>query len=338
MNTFSFPLAYRHTRLALIGVGLLTGCERESDGRPLAPIDLQEISAYTVPDSFPITGAISATDGTIALISARWSHLLVGKDGVFSEFGVGVLQTPIGVAFDERARISQVVDAGARAIVSFDDEAVAATIPLKIMAKLTSAVHSPSRGWFLAGVDSSGIALVHSPEMVAPQSLASLRDFPQDFNDQVLLTIAPSGDLIVTRPRHPGTWALLRQGRRPIVTQVYDTTSALFDSDSSSFLEPLWVGVGLVPIDRYLLYNLADLRSSDRRLLLLSAEGKLVRHTRLTAPMGFVGHVPNQKSLVAVRDFNTQELVTYRWRWGGAHLFPQAGMTNHEAFTSSSNR
>jgi hypothetical protein len=66
----------------------------------------------------------------------------------------------------------------------------------------------------------------------------------------------------------------------------------------------------------YFLYELADLRSDHRKLLLISQHGSMVRETRFDVPMGFVSDEPDHSHLLAVRTLGQQELVAYQWHWG----------------------
>jgi hypothetical protein len=306
--------------VAAIACVSLVGCSRRGNSSDTPPINLAEVSAYPVPDSFPVVRALPASDGTVALISARWPHLLVGRGGPFAEFGAGLLHDPVGAALDEVGNVTEVVDAEDRAILFFDHGRLTKTERITAQFRPTYAVRSPTRGWYVAGLDAQGRIALYSHQAGRQQVRVRHQSVASDTVRDVALTLAPSGALIVTRSRQPHLWVVWRPGEEPIVAEAFDTSSAFVKGGTTSLLYPLWVGAGLVPAGKQFLYTLADLRSTDRRLLLMTAEGRLIRQTSLRAPMGFVGSVPGRPLIVAVRDINGQEVVTYQWQGGDESL------------------
>lgn len=292
----------------------LNACQRVFPSAP--SLDLEEIGAFPLPDSFPVTRATVSTQGNIVLFAKSQKHLLFGRNGVFGEFGAGFLQTPIAVAFDSIGTIHEVVDAELRSIIQFRSGEVLSTSDLPVHIRATDAVHIPGVGWYLAGIDSIGRAVIVAPISAEQPGEIPLSGLTTDLDDEVLLTALPSGALIATRPRHPETWAFVEPGENPKYRQPLDLAASSFRSERTTLLDPLWVGLELLPVDEYLLYTLSDLRSTERRFALFTSEGKFVRQTKVAAPMGLVSTVPGSPQLTAIRSINGSEVVTYRWRWG----------------------
>jgi hypothetical protein len=280
-------------------------------------LDLEEVSSYSIPDSFPVTRVSAAPDGTIALSSNRWSHLLIGRGGKYEEFGMGLLKRPVSVTFDSNGSVVEVVDAGIRSILQFNGSQVVGQRTIDAPITITDAIHSDSSGWWVAGVDSTGLPRVISLPKIGKSSSFRLSRLSRDNGQAISLSLTASGRLIVTRLREPYQWIVLTPGKRPTVTQVFDTTKWVANDNTPNFLTPLWVAQELVPVGKFMLYSVADLRSDQRKLLLVAGSGHMIRESSLNAPVGLAGYIPGSPYILALRGVNGQHLVTYRWRWRG---------------------
>lgn len=318
MTTFARLPANVRTAIGYV-VGILCiggGCNALIPDVP--SIDLREVASDAVPDSFLVAHVVSADNGVFALTAANWPHLLVGREGVWTEFGAGLLQRPVGIAFASDGSIAEVVDGALQAILHFTGDRIVRTEPIPLDPHIYTALYSETAGWYVAAVDSIGTTQVYWRGMDRGQhGIIDIDGLPTDAaTNDVILAFSPSGSLIVARRRQPYVWALVDGDRQVRIIDVYDKASKTFRSGSTRFLDPLWVAIGVLPVSGNLLYSLADLRSSDRRLLLVTPDGRLVRQTKFEGPMGFVYHIPGQPRVIAVRDLGKQEIVTYGWGEG----------------------
>lgn len=225
------PLGSLGHRYRALGICLLVavlsgtaGCARSSAASDAPPLQLEEVGAYAVPDSFHVASVNVADDGTVALLSDQASHLLVGKVGEFKEFGAGILKKPVAVALDAEGNVKEVVDAELGSILKFEGERVVSRVPVKARMSISSALHAGNDGWYIAGADSVGTVYVGHAEPDGTLPLRRVAKLSGPARGSIFMTAAPSGSIILTRAGYPHRWATVASSGRPVVKELFDTT------------------------------------------------------------------------------------------------------------------
>lgn len=122
-----------------------------------------------------------------------------------------------------------------------------------------------------------------------------------------------AGEALLVSAKPPLQIVVLGSGGvAPLDPPTTDVTS-MFSRDSAAV-----VVAGAAALDcRGALVTLADLRSTERQMLLVDADrGTILRSSRLSEPMSFFRTDPMARRAYAYRQNGSGgEVLTYRWRW-----------------------
>jgi hypothetical protein len=110
-----------------------------------------------------------------------------------------------------------------------------------------------------------------------------------------LLRLSPSGDSV----RVPGVLDQAK-GERPREMRASNG---------------VWAAVPVIPLDRFFLQTITNLRGDRRVLVLFDPSARRAIRTRaIDAPVTFFGASNATGELFALRQLGRNEIVTYRWR------------------------
>ena len=311
------------TRWGTVGLALsaAAACGRADTQRPA--VELREVTAFEIPADFPLRGIAAGSSGTLVMWGTRSPTLLVRRgDDVAPLRPIGV-RVPVGVAFVEGDSIIDIVDQAGPTVIR-------ATLAGRVVARwgctapITVATAARTTdSWIIAGaaVDSSyGIARLRDGE-----DACSLR------------TMAKSGPLPFAgslSSTFDGRSALLAGVNAPYQVFTVDSTGQVSPLTGSATplvavaargqsRPPRWLGMAVLPLDRNSRVQVfADARSDRRLIRVYDTDGRLRSEKTIAVPFGFVGSVPDRRTLFALRRTDRVEVVTYTW--GAADEAPRA--------------
>jgi hypothetical protein len=123
-------------------------------------------------------------------------------------------------------------------------------------------------------------------------------------------------DVLITERLYP--FRSLSVGDRGQIVVRLDPTRS-FPADLRASLLSGWRSLRVVELgDGVLLQVLADTRSDERRTLLYSAKGDVVRTRSHDVAFGILDSDPALRRLLALRNTGKREIVFYSWRWQAA--------------------
>lgn len=287
---------------------MLGGSVRASASQSL---QLEELSSWSPPAEYEVSGAAIARDGSVLIWSLRHPVLVVLKDGAARSLAVDSVAIPLSAALADSGRI-ELFDSGLPGLVTYDLEG--------------RFLHEHRLG--IPGVVESAVAVGgtwYAATRTAPDSVVVYRASPSLPGEVVghapgrasVHLRAHGGDLLLTEASWPFRIQRWRGGAR-----------TWFDGDSASVERPpadsgLWTSLAAVPLDGGALRTMADLRSEARVLERFDAEGRLVRTLRVDAPIGIVATAPDLRLAVGVRRTDRTEVVLYQWRWAPGKVTPR---------------
>lgn len=289
---------------------VMAGCGDRILGSPVR-LDLTIDNSYAVPDTFAISTVAAHNSGTLALLSDSQPYVLLGSNGTYVELGVGVLEQPIAAAFDTPSLLD-VLDGARKSVIQFSDLRLVREWPLDVSGEIVAGMRLSDRSWLVLARDESrqmSLIQVVLGEAVRFQHLPNV---PVDPVGRVRMLELPNGDLVLSDTFNPQRLVRVRLPTEILTRDLYDRSM----ERESGTLSPYWIAAGWVALDEFLVYTVADLRSDERRILLIDSNLNVIRETRLQAPFALVAHVPSEETAIGVRRLNAQELVFYRWRWG----------------------
>jgi hypothetical protein len=82
--------------------------------------------------------------------------------------------------------------------------------------------------------------------------------------------------------------------------------------------QPFWVALPTILLSGGSVQTIADLRSDTRLMVVRDVRGRVLRQTRVDAPIGFVAASRRQSLLFAAARVNGFEIIAYRWSWSGS--------------------
>jgi hypothetical protein len=321
----------RSARKALLGTGSFraapclialaagaAGCDAGASPAPgkQPELTLTEAFSHVVPNTFPITGIATSPDGLLALWSRERSYLLVGAGGKYREVGAGALRRPIGAAVTSGDTL-EVADAERQEIVTFAGDRLLRARPYRLPLPPRAAVRAGGN-WFFSAVDSS---LTTNVLMLEPGG--SVRNVYRAFRPGAAsarpgASLSPMRDgILVTQVAPPFEALRLGPDGRAVRISRPDTVELNPFHDDQLLLRPLWVGLATHDLDGRYLRTFADARADKRVLFLYGQDGRLLRKSSIDAPLVFAATVPGRQLLIGVRHVGRQEVVGYRWGWGG---------------------
>src|SRR5690606_13749711 len=122
----------------------------------------------------------------------------------------------------------------------------------------------PHRGWYVASLDTTGdlwISLHGTETYMRSSKISGVRGA-----HELLLSAAPLGELVVMHRRRPQVLAAISW---ELTSEVARSVNLSVESDSTSFLDPLWFVVGIAHLGNEQLITIADLRSEVRRFVVV---------------------------------------------------------------------
>lgn len=284
-----------------------------SSGSPI--LELTEVFARTIPDTFALAGAIGTPSGLVVLRALNQSYILILDEHTeLSMIDVGLPRPPVGVGLRNDSTL-EVVD-GSRVVRVLLHGATKHEEWLDLPV-VPSAGARASSGWLFAGMKTdSAFAVFYVPDEGEPRWVCDFNRAHGSNRTVGTVHITAVGDVfIATRLNFPFNTVTLSV--RPWKTETFEPASdgaiALLMKRLSP--APEWISLPTVKLDRGFIQTLADLHSDARVLLLYNDDGQIVRQTRLDVPMGFIAAIPERHLLIAARSVNQMEVVGYRWSW-----------------------
>lgn len=297
---------------------------RSAGRQPPSHLQLDEISSWTLPDSFDVKGAHVSSDGTALLWAVNQPYLILWDGSSRRILRSNALKRPVAAVLTPDDAIVEVIDAARRKVVRLSlTGRLIAEQPLDLPWQVESAVHTAS-GWRLGGRDLAGNYRVVSFEGSGARTRLLTVPAREHRGTRLSMSLsAVEGGLFATLRSRPHT-----------VKRISEATAAAVHVSSSGFAAPplpmrdgselpLWLALSIHPLDEGYIRTFADLRSDLRVLATYDAEGRLLRRSVIAVPIGILATVPERRVLLAARRTDRLEVVTYRWRWGGVHSEPR---------------
>lgn len=156
--------------LLVVGVGAGAAMRAETQ-TGIGRLQLEEVGALAVPDSFALKGIAAGPRGSLVLWSANQDYLLLYRQGKQVTIGSGYLRRPIAAGFSDDEAVVEVLDADRMSRVRLSGSGdVLSEAPLLLPMRPESAV-STRNSWFVGGRDDEGKYLVFqlSPDMQAKE-------------------------------------------------------------------------------------------------------------------------------------------------------------------------
>jgi hypothetical protein len=318
-HTANFVALPRWTLLSatLVVIGMAVPGSRTSAQADPPRLELEEIFALSVPDSFDLAGVHATPSGTVILWAVNQPYIVVYRGGQEQVVRSASLAQPIAAWIGAEDSVIEVVDAERRSIfyLGWDGRSLEER-SLPVGWNLESATRLPS-GWVIGGRDNQGDYQILIVEPGGePRLLHSLKRGRYGAAGPLAVHLSPEGDrVLVTLIRSP--FSIFRLGRGGEVDRVVPQVQrALMPSRDSI---PLWISLPAVALDRGIVRTLSDLRSDTRVFTLYDPTGRDIRQSEIDVPLGFVMSVPDSRLLAAVRKTMAVEVVGYRWRWSDGH-------------------
>lgn len=277
---------------------------------------LVESEAWTVPETFPVSGVAASPRGEIVLWARTVAGLVVLDSALHRARNVPLpfSSGPVAASAGEGDALEVVVDDPPGVIYLDRSGAIDSTHALHIHGTLRAATKTSS-GWWVVATDSiRGTSLSRYPARRAsePEVTSSL--------DSSFGLLSPLATGVCVTEQH-----------RPFRTRVYATDGrragdfgpplALVDSlagtvdQSEARARASWQSLPTLPLDSGYLQTLTDLTSDRRIVVVYEANGDGLSARMVRAPLGFSASEPERHVLVASRRSNYLEILQYRWRW-----------------------
>lgn len=274
-------------------------------------LDLAESGALPLPATSGIQGWAADRSGAVALWSVAGELLAINARRTLARTRLPDTLTPAGLALSgDTLRFLDLASGREFRVRAGEVEVTGVGVALAPGVLLEQAVWAGSQ-WVVAVREvATGALIVH-----AAGSQARYRAAPSPEPGALRrLQLSPAGaEVLVTELTAP-----FRVVRLDPSTGQADTLAPALGSLGSATIEAdslgLWRALPAVALDCAVLLTLSDLRSDQRLLVRYDATGRVVRATRLEAPLGMVTALGGE-SLLAARRAGELELVWYSWRW-----------------------
>lgn len=287
-------------------------------------IELQEVFAVPLPDSFPLIGATISGSGVLAIWSSDGAYVVVkGKrpENAWSELhpiGHAHVLRPIGAVFVRSDTVLEVVDAAGPSVLGYSlDNTLLYERRLELRAEPEVAVHDHV-GWFL-GVPDTGRYRVYRADTGVGQTVeifsVVLETTGHDYLPIYQLSVGGE-ELFLAMTQSPFEVYRIGLDGRLLGVMSPGIENALDDSRGAPL--PLLIALVVVPLGDRLLQTHADLSSDLRIFTLYDSVGQVLRQRRLDAPIGLITSSPDRRLVLAARWTGRPELVGYTWRWSDA--------------------
>lgn len=315
----------RHPMMAIAipCLALLTFCAKPGDDRRLV---LEQVAAVALPEDFPPSGAGVGDNGDVIVWSAARSDLLLvdSKEAVtYLRFGSN--EPPTAATFvGPRGDVEVLIGVTGRvATLRRDGTLVGERILMDWIdsGKVYTAARSRS-GWVVAIGDSMGRTVVvqedngrHPASIIARFSDSEhTQRLPDSLLRRAVHLTATEGGVLISQwwPPFPSVLVSPQGKRLSTLRPASDAYALGIDSLDRRRAQ---VAMPALPLDRWFVQTLSDLRGDGRDLVLFDPDGNEIRRTSLNVPLALVASAPRANLLVAFRRTDIMELVKYRWRW-----------------------
>ena len=298
-------------RLWLRWVGLLVFVLAQSSIRVLAvsaqesPLQLEEARDFVVPDTMDIMGAAPLSDGTVWLWTRstgaiyKWAS---GQEALSAFPFEGRVISATGTAVP---RELEVVEGLRPSISILNDRGIRAHHAVPLVLALDAM--PDSQGWFIIGADSLGAIRLLRCESESCHAVRAR--LPDGLVKEHLVRLA-----------RVGSTPVLMDVDDPFRFVRFDGTT--YASSTSREIRGLlatvqksgrWVALSPIAVGAECILEFADLRSDTRVVLALDQHARVLRHTVLNVPLGFMAVQPERKTVIAARRGAQLELVEYRY-------------------------
>lgn len=305
-----------------------TSCDGDSSELRLV---LRREAVYALPDAFDVGGAAIGESGAIVLWSTREPELLLLREGKLVAIDYGANYSPTAVGFQDQGTRLSVLNARSRQILelTLTGEVVReSAIDAWLDSLSVSAAVMARSTWHLSARNPSGDFLVlrvtdasHADTVYVQRSVERRAPGPSPLGEVGLrLSSNPaSGSLRLSELWHPfRTFTITSMGTLEAMTfPVPDAHGAPDHLGQRSGRDSTVAAVALqlLDLDHGYIQTISNLRGDDRRLILMSHDGRGYRELRLGVPMGLMVTDPRRRRALAVLAGRPQKLMQYEWWW-----------------------
>jgi hypothetical protein len=288
---------------------------------PNSHLELREITSRPLSSELAIVGGVLTKNGSVILLTDDGVWLLRDWKAQPTRICQEMRLQPRHITRGPLEVQAQVFDSASQSVVQIDSSGHCVrqlhrflrgnnSIPARLNTRWLEITLEPHSDPEVRIITANGTS-VHRLE----------RDSQIRFGDAQQYSVRADGvnSIILTESSYP--YRVFRADKRQIKL-VFDPSSQLSVSERAS--ASAWNSLPAVRLDQAYLQILAD-RTSDRRYLLtFDLDGRLLRKTLVDVAIGVLDADAASKTLLALRNTGSPELVFYRWRW-------RANVANREA-------
>ena len=260
--------------------------------------------------NLPVAGGWIGSDGRVLV----WSNdTLVIVLGTARERRIVRLDQRVSGAALVDGKTLEVVHQDTLARVNLNGK-VLSTRRLSFPYPIRQAVRNREQWFYALGPPSGFFELRVGEAGSGSKLLARLRPRPQEVGVHNWAQVSPTlHGAAVTRRLWPFETELFGNDGKKLMSIAPDTTLLARVLRRRTNDSGAWVSLPTIEFDEGFIQTVADLSSDARVVLWYNSIGELLQATRLLIPIGFVGTISTDSTLVAIRHTQRVEAVRYRW-------------------------